>query len=60
MQPHCQVADDMAIGTAGTTSCSELARAQAMTLVTPSGSHSLNIDLASCLSSSVKDVQFYA
>ena len=52
MQPHCQVADDMAISTAGTTSCSELARARAMALVVPSGCHSLNIDLASGLSSS--------
>jgi hypothetical protein len=52
MQPHFQVADNMAIGTACTTSCGKLARARAIGLVAHSGSHLPNIDMASCLSGS--------
>jgi len=58
MQLHCQVADNIAIGTACTTPGSLLARARAMRLAAHSGSHLPNIDLASCLSGS-KDAQFY-
>ena len=53
--PIAKVADDMVISTACTTSCSELERTRTMGLVAHSGSHWINIDLASCLSSS-KDV----
>jgi hypothetical protein len=52
MQLHCQVADNLAIGTACTTPGSLPARARAMRLAAHSGSHLPNIDLASCLSGS--------
>jgi hypothetical protein len=62
-EPRCKLIakwwNNIAISAACTTSCSKLERARAMGLAAHSGSHWINIDLVSCLSSS-KDVQLQA